>query len=64
MRVVRAGLAGVGCVLLSGVTFGLVIAWADYSVAKRPMTELGIAGAVVFALWLVLGRWVLGRPRR
>jgi hypothetical protein len=47
-------LAGFGFVLLPMLMIGLVIGWADYSVADHPQaTLLGLAIPVVAVLWLL-----------
>ena len=61
MRRIRKALVGLGCLGLLWITFGLVIAWADYSAAKKPMDEIVPVALVVLALWLAFGAWILNR---
>jgi hypothetical protein len=47
-------LAAFGIVLLPMLMMGLVIGWADYSVANNPQAAiLGLAIPVVVVLWLL-----------
>ena len=47
-------LAAFGVVLLPMLMMGLVIGWADYSVANNPQAAvLGLAIPVVVVLWLL-----------
>jgi hypothetical protein len=53
--VVRAAFAGLGCLFLPFLAFGLIIAWADYSMFdKRLASVYGLAAVLVIALGLGL----------
>ena len=59
VRVLRNLLAGLGCLFLPFLAFGLVIGWADYSISRpKEAGPLGLATLAVVVVGLVLLWWV------
>lgn len=67
-RIVASIVSGLGCLVLPFLTFGFVIAWADYSVANR--SDTWVAGVLILgtvALWVacvIVLRKLTSRPRK